>query len=420
VAGSVKATLLLACGVALAGLALAAMTRPRRPAALIGAFLAFSAVVAPWLVDNARLTGYPLSPYPVKVAGFTLGEMTPIVAWTFDRPELRPHQLDAEADALSKLFRPGVTNSLEGLGLPTAGPLLVFVAAALWASVSGSGRRRVVWAFLLAFFATVVYSVFRKDFAVVRLGWPHSTARYWLAAVAVAVPASVAWCARWPGAARVYRAYLLLWGGFSLARLLAWGYSDVELDGAFGICECVLVFVVVVVVAALARASVLLRRAALVVVAIGSLVWLSRFKNTWRWDLVSQSTALHGMPKDWVAGARLLDEPELAHRIAVTAGPKKGADTWWFYYFFGRRLQNRLFYVPVSADGAIVEYTAVDTLRPRADRIAWLARLYLREAEFVVALPPRYIEVEWMESLPRRFVRVAGPRGDWGVFRVVR
>ena len=418
VACSIKATLLLAGGVALAGLAIAAMTRPLRPAALLGGMLAFSAVVAPWLVDSARLTGYPLSPYPLKVAGITLGEMNPTMKWTFDRPEVRPLQLEVERAALAKLFRAGVTNSLEGLGLPTAGPLLVFVATALWAIVSGPGRRRVVWAFLLGFFATVVYSVFRKDFGLVRLGWPHATARFWLPAVAVAIPASVAWCARWPGAARVYRAYLLIWAGFSLARLLAWGYSDFELDGAFGLCVCALIFVVVVV--ALARAPVVLRRATLVVVAVGSLVWLDQFKSYRRWDLVSNSTALHGMPKEWVPGARLLDEPEHPHRIAVTAGPKQGADTWWCYYFFGRRLQNRLFYVPVSADGAIVEYTAVDTLRPRADPAAWLARLDAREADFVVALPPRYIEVEWMEALPARFVRVAGAKRDWGVFRVIR
>jgi hypothetical protein len=418
VACSCKATLLLTGAVALAGLGLAALTRPRALGSYAGALLAFTVVVAPWLVDNTVRTGYPLSPYPVTVAGITLGETNPTVAWDMDRPELHPFDLDAEATALRALFRDGITDAREGLGLPTAIPLVVFIVAGLAQLARARGRERAIWGLLVALVAAVLYSVYNRDFAFVRLAWPYSTARYVLPALGVAIPASMIWCRRWPGLARIYRATLLAWACFTLGRLLVWGAGDAELDlayvlGKIGIGVALVAF-------AAGRVRPLVRRWAIAAAILAGFTVLVYAKEARRWDLVAGSTVLHWMPKSWLAGARMLDDPHAPRRIAVTAGPKQQIGSWFFFYFFGRRLQNELEYVPVTTDGAIVEYGAKDVLRPLADREAWLARLDERKIDVVAALDPKYVELEWMEALPTRFTRMSGVPGVWGVFRVVR
>jgi hypothetical protein len=60
-------------------------------------------------------------------------------------------------------------------------------------------------------------------------------------------------------------------------------------------------------------------------------------------------------------------------------------------------------YVPVTADGSIVNCADSARLAALADREAWLGRLEGLQIDWVVALGPRTFEHEWVEGLPEVF-----------------
>jgi hypothetical protein len=104
----------------------------------------------------------------------------------------------------------------------------------------------------------------------------------------------------------------------------------------------------------------------------------------------------------WPAWQRL--DGDAPATIAATAGWDGIAGHNWFRYpLLGSRLQNRVVYVPVSADGSLASYADRDALRAVADRRAWLARLARTEVDWVFAMNPPPIEAEWIRELPDVF-----------------
>lgn len=100
---------------------------------------------------------------------------------------------------------------------------------------------------------------------------------------------------------------------------------------------------------------------------------------------------------------RALDEPR-GHRLAVTAGWDGLGHNWYRYPLLGSRLQNRVLYVPVTADGGVVDYREEEEVARRASFGAWLERLVEAEVDHVVSLAPRTtIEDFWMRRAPELF-----------------
>lgn len=100
---------------------------------------------------------------------------------------------------------------------------------------------------------------------------------------------------------------------------------------------------------------------------------------------------------------RALDDPS-PRRLAVTAGWDGLGHNWYRYPLLGSRLQNRILYVPVTADGGIVDYRESDELARRASFAAWLERLVEAEVDHVVSLAPRTtIEDFWMRQATEIF-----------------
>ncbi len=95
------------------------------------------------------------------------------------------------------------------------------------------------------------------------------------------------------------------------------------------------------------------------------------------------------------------------HRIAVTAGWDGVGHNVFRHPLLGSDLQNRVFYVPITGDGSIVDYERGDEVRRRADAEAWLARLTEQQIDVVVLLDPRPPEAPWIETRPERFERIA-------------
>jgi hypothetical protein len=90
-------------------------------------------------------------------------------------------------------------------------------------------------------------------------------------------------------------------------------------------------------------------------------------------------------------------------RVAMAAGWDGIGHNWFGYGLLGERLQHDVRYIPVSADGTIVDYRDYARLQAHADRHAWLTRLAEQRIEWVVLLGPRTLEHEWLDELPDVF-----------------
>ena len=398
---------LAAIGTAFLG-ARALFGRPRHIAAAAAALAAFAAVLAPWLVDNVRDTGFLLAHLPVKIAGIRLGEANDTVRWYLAWPNIVPYDWAKEVDAFRKLFPLDISAVQEGLGVVGLIPLLVCFAATPWLVA----RQRARGALVVLVVAGVIFSVYTRDFSMVRQYFARNSARFWLPAYVAAVPASLVWCGRAPRLGRVYGAFLVAVSLFHLIHLAVWGWGAYEKDGAFR---------VVAAGFAVGAAAFVLRetkwaRAAVVAGAVAGLAWVGSYAYANRWQAVSQTTVLGDIPRFWIGGARKLDEPDRPKLVAFTAGPSQMPNQWLAYFFLGSRFQNRLVYVPVAADGRLRDYTPEDTLRPLTDRDAWVGRVRERGIDAIVTMPPAYVELQWLEASPADFDRIDGDRRTWGVY----
>ena len=416
VAGGVKVTALPLLAVMVAALTLrAALTRGgiRRYA---GAFLVGSAAIAlmtlPWMANNVRESGYPLSPMPISVAGVTLGEPNEAISWYDERPDLKSTR-QSEIFVLAQIFRlPPARN--ENLGALVAIPLaLLPLGIAIMAKSSKST------ALTLSCLVLVILAGFYSPaFRTVRLGWSVSASRFLMPLVCLAAPLGAVWCRYAPRAARLYFGVLssaIIFHALLLA-MIVWAPLDAR--------AAITAFAMATLIAAIAltarfrRLPALARLALAIVLAIGSLQAANVWRERHRYEMARESTVLHFIPRYWVRAAAFVDTAPTPKKIAVTAGPQQSADNWFLYYFLGRKLQNELTHVPATLDGRIHQLGRIDEHAAEADANVWLQRLGQERVTHVMSFAPRSVELAWMEERPEHFQRVIGAPGRWGLFSV--
>lgn len=93
-----------------------------------------------------------------------------------------------------------------------------------------------------------------------------------------------------------------------------------------------------------------------------------------------------------------LDEPSEGVKVSVTVGWDGRGINWFVYPLFGRRLQNRVTYTPVTADGTVAQLGSEGARASRADYESWRKRLDEHDIDFVAAFGPPPLEVRWMEE----------------------
>jgi 4-amino-4-deoxy-L-arabinose transferase-like glycosyltransferase len=355
-------------------------------------------VSAPWYLRTWIATGYPLSPYPVRVAGIVLGVSADADWYGQQRPVAQPYTFAAEWPALLTMFHDPFSNTL--------GPVAAIPVAILPATLFWLWRRHRPSAILLGtLLAAALQTYLSPQYAVTRLGWARMSGRYFLHPVAIAVTLGLA---AFPAAPLTTVLALatalnlwfhggLYWTGLELTLVLSYlGVLAlaVWLAGRFS--------------------GGIARTTAVAVLSVACLGVGQAGRDLFRYELAASAIVTHEAPR-FPAEALAAVNGQVGRTVAFTSGPYQVADNWLVYPFLGSRLQNTPVYVPISRSGRLIPHPDPEYLKD-ADVEAWLARLEALQVEVVVSFSPSGPELAWMESRPVAFPRIAGDGQDWGVY----
>jgi hypothetical protein len=262
-----------------------------------------------------------------------------------------------------------------------------------------------------------VLAHFSEGMTPVRLLRAHSAARFLVPSFALILVISLAWCRRGRPLATAY-CWLLLASPLTYVVLcMRRGWADWE-HRELAIVALALALLLGVTIA-------LSRRGAGWAAGVFLLGWmifcsgLQLRRDETRPSAIARSYALVHLPRWWVDGVPFVDEPDRPHLIAITGGPDRSADKWLYYFYLGRRLQNRVRYIVPTGDGKLAHDGWQGDLQQRASKDAWLGRLDQAGISEVLTFPTRSLEQTWMEESGDRFEKLAGDE-DWGLFRIRR
>jgi hypothetical protein len=264
--------------------------------------------------------------------------------------------------------------------------------------------------FLAAEAAVTLLLLFSPEALALRTRWALIIGRFMLPALGVCAVAAAASNHAVVRAGLGLAALVGLWGA------LPHGFSREDISGAF---EVAGVFLAGAALAGIAASFAARRRglvggafAGMAVLLVTAALW-SRIRAQERpliWQAAYERRAfeLHPFPQVYASAHviwRALDDGTPRH-IAASAGWYPPGDNWFRYPLFGRRLQNDVVYVPVTADGSILDSRDAAT-SGRLSREAWVRRLVERRIDVVVLLAPEPTEAAWVRGLPAVFSPLA-------------
>jgi hypothetical protein len=368
--------------------------------------------LAPWLIFNTYETGYPLSPAPVSVLGARLGVPSPAMQW-FQMRELEGVQytLAGELGSLRKVIGdPRRPSPALGFFVPL---WCIALPLGMWRLASRNPR---ACAFLALVMLANLWFYFLPGMGVARILWALSGGRYLLIALIIATCIAM-YASKY--SRTVAGMHLLLYGAgliFHVCSVLGYGVGKAEYLPIF--------YIVVSGLGLLVALAIALRvnsRAALVALVVAPIAWsvfLHDLRVENRAHAFRRSYHIWPTPRNWVSAIPLVDTPDRSRRISVTGGSWQNADNWFTYALHGRHFQNEVIYTPVTEDGSIAHFGPGSKRRQLAAKDAWLRRLGERSVTEVMSFGPRSLEMDWMETNPEHFVRLAGNK-SWGLWRFV-
>ncbi|MEM1009201.1 MAG: hypothetical protein AAGJ35_09360, partial [Myxococcota bacterium] len=372
----------------------------------------------PWLGYNTLQSGYPLTPYPLSIAGITLGKATDAIRW------LGQHDLAYgwrhEWEAFLDLFRENPR--IQG---PVLSPM--FGLMALGAPLLCIGLRKragfLIVLLCLVFMGNVV-GFYNRPFQSIRIYCSPSNARFWMQSMLLIV---LVWMISLDHLRRFWRwgrvlQHMLIVGCLFQTALYVWGFGGWSRHEAWP-----LTLLMLGMCGVLTGGWWLWRwdwRAALglgIASMLGTGLYLGAVREQLRFSFYQESQILQMSIVYYVPSLVFVNQERSLH-IAFTAGAEQMADNQVLLPYFGERLQNHIHFVPLARKGQFLKRSPtfmIDALK-HADRETWLRRLERLHIDYVVALQPMGPELSWMERLPRSFERVYGKRGSWGVFRRIQ
>ena len=370
----------------------------------------------PKYIANWAETGNPVYPVPLKVLGRELFRGSPYFieqekrlgrgTWRDDLRQMRTistYAYGAEPTPLT--WGPKL-------------PLLFALAVLGLIAARRTGRSAAVW--LVGVWWAVPLAHFYLDPSLTAVAtrrfWQESSARFIASSVALMSVGGLVGLSllRWPRARLLARAMLC---GLFLYDLCV---MTVVPDSPAVLAALGVALPVALGVAAwwrlphrTAARRLVLAVACLVVVA--GACGLRAFRDAKRWRFFATRLELHPFPRHYVEGWAACDEPGERRVIALTSYERRIGNHWFFYPLMGRKLQNRVLYVPIEGPEG------------NPDGEAWLTRLreagvshvfvQLGPAERAGARGSAPIEAEWMADWPERFKPLAcGPH--YHIYRV--
>ncbi len=377
---------------------------------LLGGALAFLSVV-PWWIHSYQQTGYPLSPVPLKLFGITLGTTVPELAWVQVRPDAVSSP-GRELDVLSTLFSFDVPS-------PRLGPFMLLPVFLFPAGVAVLWRRNRWGALLLATVtASAIIAFYFPGMKVIRLFWAASNARLLLSLVPPTVLGAAVAFNETPKRARLFALLLGLLAAVQAYDGIFWGVDGIVLK--------VLPFLALglILLSALAGRMLVTGRVAaacmaLLLVPAFLLPALVPFRDRSRAEVYANEGIMtwHYTLRYWSDAARIADDPARPVKVAVTSAPWQNHDSWLDYAFLGRRFQNMLVYVPITASGRIGHFDGTESYQDGARYEVWLCRLQEWGVSYVMSFWPISIEQMWMRQHPEAFEKLSEGK-QWGFYRV--
>jgi hypothetical protein len=368
--------------------------------------------------------GSPFFPFHIAFGGVVLSQGVPSAAAALaDLEAVKGLRLGSPAAFWEYfLFQPKVSGSFVN---PGPGLVLLVVPALLGAAAAlRDPRRRVPAAFLLACALVMLGGFLSGNMVLFRTTTKVTTAgRYVTIGIAALAVLGVVW------RHRIAKAFWIaaVVGGLALSAPRVWVPAEARpmleggalaLGAALGLAACAVVW---------RRSGRRLGPAvAAVLLVAGGVAGLEQVRAPARYALYAAAADridplfhMHRIEPSYASAWVLwqaLDAPARPHVIAATAGWDGIGHNWYRYPLLGRRLQNRVLYVPVTADGSVIDYRLRERLAHRASLDAWLRRLVDRRVDVVVSLAPRStIEDFWMRKLPELFRPMAADPEDLNV-----
>ncbi|MFH0821338.1 MAG: hypothetical protein V2B18_01205 [Pseudomonadota bacterium] len=392
-----------------------------RKAAMCGAALLLMAVpIVPWLVQSMHATGYPLSPFPVKVFGITLGESTPVTDWLFGLQEAQPYDLREEANALGQLFRRPFRFSVRpwrdgDAWMPGNYSLLSLVPLSIGVVSLVASIKRRVWVGLLI--GVVVGAVWGQymgpGFTYIRRYLAWCNARFLLGACLPLFAISpLVLGGKW---LEGFLNFLLCASVLHLVLGAAIYWQPFEFPYLAGAASAT----IAAGIAAYSAARLRPPKPALVATALllALLTCQAWTRTHIRYEAVEKSYFSYFVSQYWAKAAELVDDPSQPRNIAVTGGPERESHNWFMYMFMGRSLQNTIRYVPITESGKILHFGPGADPTERVSYESWLARVHRHGITEVMSFFPASVELGWMRAHPEAFNLIVEGEG-YGLFKV--
>lgn len=390
----------------------------RRIVWLAVALVPAAVVSLPWYRQAFLDHGSPTYPFPVQVFGRTV----------FAGSEALTDMLAAKASEVAgdpmrtayQTVLPFLPNSR------TLGPLAIVSLFAVPFGVGWCWRRglRLATLFLLASAAVISAGYYSTQMEGIRLYWAASSSRFLTFPLALLLLWTVAALERRGRFASRLRVILLSLFAVNLVLVYPAGFGGSELalvgGTTIGVGFASWFWVVVAHWARrLGRPTRLAAGILLLFIGLVCIPVVEYVRNEWRYSFLEASYELHDFRRKGLPAWRSCDRPRDPSRTAFTAGWNGTGHNWFWYPLLGRHLQNAVTYVPITADGRVIDYARTEEIAKSADFRGWLGNLLEERIDIVVCFPPETPESKWMQQYESVFLQIAGDE-QVGVYELLR
>jgi 4-amino-4-deoxy-L-arabinose transferase-like glycosyltransferase len=374
----------------------------------------------PWLIQNTKETGAPLSPYPLRVMGITLGKGHQLITWlnegiasVTELSEMRSFLFLFGLNERGKLLFSELCPHLSPLSL-----LFLFIFFLFFLPLLFSLRG--VFVFFLGFLIPPILFYMTPSMAFTRLWAACSNGRFlWLSLFLICLLCFFI-LQRFAKRTQAYSLLFVLMACVNWLSSFSYGWrrEEVFFVGIALLISLALFFLLKVCFFNRSFSPPFR-------VILFSLVWVSLFgllrlhKDQTRFDAWRKSRIYHGIDLGslwWRVGRYLERQP--SKKIAMTTGPNWSADRQMLYPILGATLQHRLLFVSPWESGEVTLVGKDYPVRRRAMSFShWIQNVMKARPDYILSYPGESQELVWMRQHPQIFQEIVGA-STWGFFRI--